>query len=120
MKKASSVSEYLAGQPPKTRAALQRLRRVIKDTLPNDAEEIISYGMPAYKVGSGRALLYFAGFKNHCSLFPGSTTPVRKFAKELAGFKTTPGTIQFTLDRPLPDALVRKIVRARLAEKKTS
>lgn len=109
--KAVTVDEYLARlEWEQGRAALERLRAVIREEAP-DAQECISYGMPGYKQNG--YLLGFAAFKNHCSLFPGGTA--QDFSEELSGFKTSKGTIQFTPENPIPDSLVRRIVRARLA-----
>jgi uncharacterized protein YdhG (YjbR/CyaY superfamily) len=117
MKKYATVEEYLAGQTPEFRKALNALRTTIRSALPKDAEERISYGMPAFYVGPGRPVCYYSAFKNHMSLFPGSSATLKRFSKELKGFKTGAGTVQFTVDKPLPAALVNKIVKARLAEK---
>ncbi|MCW5940845.1 MAG: DUF1801 domain-containing protein [Fimbriimonadaceae bacterium] len=106
----TTVDEYLAEVPSEdARRTLERLRAIVRDEAP-DAEETMSYGMPAYTQNG--PVVYFAAFKNHCSLFPGTTT--EEFADALAGYKTSKGTIQFTPDRPLPEDLVRTIVRRRL------
>ena len=108
----SDIDAYLATLSPDKRAALQKLRRTIKAAAP-DAEECISYRMPAFR-SSGRLLVAYAGFTNHCSLFPcGSVEP---FAKELARYETATGTIRFDPKKGLPVSLVRKIVKARVAE----
>ena len=108
---AASVDEYLAGLDQEwARASLTRLRELVREEAP-DAQECISYGMPGYKWHG--MLVYFAAFKNHCSFFPGGH--VGQFSDELSGFKTSKGTIQFTESNPLPEELVRKIVRQRLA-----
>lgn len=106
----ATVDEYLDQLPSdEVRGALARLRAIIRDEAP-DAEETISYGMPAFKQMG--AVAYFAAFKHHCSFFPGST--LEEFADRLVDFKTSKGTIQFTPDRPLPEDLVRAIVRRRI------
>lgn len=106
-----SVDEYLAGIPSEAaRASLVRLREIIREEVPN-AQETISYGIPSYKLNG--YLVGFAAFKNHCSFFPGHT--VANFADRLTGFKTSAGTIQFRPDHPLPEPLVREILRARVA-----
>lgn len=108
----ADIDAYLATLSPDKRAALQTLRRTIKMAAPG-AEECVSYRMPAFR-HNGRLLVAYAGFKSHCSLFPcGSTKP---FAQELAGYETSKGTIRFDPKRGLPVALVRKIVKARIAE----
>ena len=108
----ADIDAYLATQSPANRAALRRLRRTILETA-RGAEECVSYRMPAFRHG-GRLLVAYAGFKNHCSLFPcGSTKP---FAKDLAGYETSKGTIRFDPKKGLPVSLVRTIVKARIAE----
>jgi len=118
MKKASSVpnsvDEYLARVPEPARSTLQRTREVIRSAAPPEATEGISYGMPALKYKG--SLVYYAAFKDHCSLFPGSGTVLATFKKELAGYRTSKGTLQFPLDKPLPVGLLKKIVKARVAE----
>lgn len=107
-----TVDEYLESLPVDVRFVLTQLRKTIKSTAPK-AEESISYGMPAYKYHG--ALVYFAAFKNHCSFFPGSSQVVKVY-EELKSFKTAKGTIQFTIDKPLPVTIVKKIVKARMKE----
>jgi uncharacterized protein YdhG (YjbR/CyaY superfamily) len=112
----ASVDEYLARVPwDAARDALAKLREIIKDELP-DASEGISYRVPTYKLNGFIASM--AAFKNHCSFFPGHT--VNEFAEELKGFKLRKGTIQFTPDKPLPEKLVRAILRARADENRTT
>lgn len=109
--KAATVDEYLAQLDwAEGRVALERLRAIVREEAP-DAEECISYGMPGYKKNG--YLLGFAAFKNHCSFFPGGTA--QDFADELTGFKTSKGTIQFSPESPIPEPLVRRIIRARVA-----
>jgi uncharacterized protein YdhG (YjbR/CyaY superfamily) len=81
--------------------------------VPRDAEEIISYRIPAFK--HKRVLVWFAAFANHCSLFP-TAAVIQQFKNELKGFSTSKGTIQFPLDTPLPKPLIKRIVAARVAE----
>jgi len=107
-----TVDDYLAQVASETaRQALIRLRAIIRDEIP-DAEELIKYGIPSYKQAG--YVVSFAAYKKHCSLFPGHT--VRDFTEELKGYKTAKGTIQFLPDSPLPESLVRAIVRARRDE----
>ena len=108
-----TVDEYMAGVPPKFRAVLQRLRKTIKAAAP-DAEEVISYRMPAYRQNG--MLIYFAAFKDHCSLFGVSHTIRRKFSPELKPFVAGKGTYQFTPEHPIPADLVTRIVKTRVAE----
>ena len=108
-----TVDEYLASVPPESRIALQRLRKIIKAAAP-DAEEVISYHMPAFRQNG--ILVYIAAFKDHCSFFVGSPKIRRQFAAELKPFAAGKGTFHFTPDRPLPARLVTRIVKARIAE----
>ena len=108
----TKINEYLKALPEEVQLVLKKLRQTIKSVAP-DAEELIRYGMPAFKQHC--MLVYFAAFKNHCSFFPGSVQIVDKH-EELKGFKTSKGTIQFTIDKPIPVALVKKIVKARVEE----
>ena len=110
---ARDVDEYLAAVPPDQRAALEKLRKIVRAAAPK-ATEGISYGMPGFKYLG--ALVYFAAFKNHCSFFPASGKLIRAHQRELAGYETAKGTIRFTVDKPLPAALVKKLVKARVAE----
>jgi len=109
---AKDVGEYLATVPPNQRAALERLRRIIRAAAPK-ATETISYGMPAYKYFG--PLVYFAAFKNHCSFFPGSAI-LKRFRRELGRYQTSKGTIRFTADQPLPTTLVKALIRARMSQ----
>ena len=111
MKTFRSVDAYLRAVAPAQRAALQRLRKTIKAVVP-EATEVISYGMPTLKYGKWR--VHFAAFKDHCSLFM-STYLTKALKKDLAPYQTGKGTIRFTPEKPLPAALVRKLVKARLA-----
>jgi uncharacterized protein YdhG (YjbR/CyaY superfamily) len=107
------VEAYLAKVPAEQRAALEKLRKAIKSAAPK-AEELISYGMPAYKYRG--VLAYFAAFKNHCSFFPAGKLILKMFERELEEFDVSGGTIRFTADKPLPATLVRKIVKARIKQ----
>ena len=110
----SDVDDHLAALPPDQRAALEHVRATIRAAAPA-ATEAISYGMPAFKQ-DGRGLVGYAAFKAHCSLFPMSSAVIADLAGELEGYATSKGTIRFTPGKPLPDALITRIVRARLAE----
>jgi len=112
--KPATVEEYLAAVPEKPRAALERLRRLVREAAP-EATEGIAWQMPAVKA-HGRWLVGYAVFKDHCSFFPMSGALVEVFAEDLQGFVTTKGTIHFTPEQPLPAALVKKMVKARLEE----
>ncbi len=111
---AADVDAYLATVPEQQRAALQHLRETVKAAAP-DAVETISYSMPAFR-HNGRVLVYYAAFKDHCSLFPASGAVFDSLAAELAAYRTSKGTIQFTAEQPLPDELVRRVVAIRLEQ----
>jgi uncharacterized protein YdhG (YjbR/CyaY superfamily) len=108
------IDAYLATLPADQREALQRLRAQIARLVP-DAEETISYGMPAFKL-RGRAVVWFAAWKAHCSLYPLTGTFLEAHADALKGYRRTKGSLHFTPDHPLPQALVERLVRARLAD----
>ncbi len=109
------VEAYLAALAPSERAALERLRSTIRVLLPEDASEGIAYQMPAF-YAHGKFLVSYAAFKSHLSLFPASGTVMEKLGEELRSHFSGKGTLRFTVDRPLPDDLVREIVRIRLQE----
>lgn len=113
MKKASSVDEYLAGVPEPARSSLDRIRATIRSVVPPEATETISYGIPTFKYKG--SLVGYAAFSNHCSLFPMGSSAIEVFKDELKNFQTSKGTIRFTVDKPLPAALVKKLVKARIA-----
>ena len=111
-----NVDEYLAGVPEPARSTLKKVRAVIRSAVPAEATECISYGMPAFKHKG--VLVWFAAFSDHCSLFP-TASVIEAFRKELKSFSTSKGTIQFPADKPLPVALVKKLVKARVAQIKS-
>ena len=111
---ADDVSRYLAAQPPRARRYLRQIRASIRAVAPN-ATESITYRIPTFKL-DGRPFIYCAGFRDHVSLYPMTGVIRRKFAAELKRFKTSTGTVQFSLEKPLPLGLVRRLVKARLAE----
>jgi len=108
-----TVDEYLATVPEPARSTLQKIRAAIRSAVPPEATEGISYGMPMFKQNG--VLVWFAAFANHCSFFP-TAGVIAAFKNELKAFPTSKGTIQFPVDRPLPAALVRRMVKARLAQ----
>ncbi len=110
------VDEYLDRVPKRARATLQKMRAAIRSAVPPEALEIISYRMPAFK--HKRVLVWFGAFSNHCSLFP-TASVVAMFKNELQGFATSKGTIQFPIDKPLPIGLIKKMVKARVAQIET-
>jgi len=113
MKRFDSVTEYLKAVPPAPRALLRKVRQTIKAAAPK-ATEVISYGIPGYKHHG--MLVYFAAFKNHCSLFGVGAALMKTHQKALARYKKSKGTIQFTVEQPLSLALVRTLVKARVKE----
>ena len=111
--KATDVESYLAACPEPHRTTLEKLHATIRSVVPEETTEVMSYGMPTFKYKGG--LVAYAAFKEHCSFFPLSGRLVEEFAEELKGYKTSKGTIQFPVDKPLPAALVKKMVRAKMA-----
>lgn len=107
------VDAYLAGVPPRQRAALERLRRIIRAAAP-EAEEVISYRIPAYKQDG--MLVGFAAAENHCTFHLMSTEIMKPWVDRLAGYSLGRGSIRFAADEPLPASLVTKLVKARLGE----
>ncbi len=115
MKKAApkTVSAYLAGLPLSSRKALKNLRAIIKKAAP-EAEEVLSYQMPAFRQNG--ILVYYAGFKDHLSLFVASYGVLKAFKKELKHYLSGKATLRFTAEKPLPAVLVRKLIKARVKE----
>ena len=109
-----TVDEYLASVPEPARSTLNKVRAAIRSAMPPDAIEAISYGIPAVKYKG--VLLWYAAFSNHCSLFPGPSV-IKAFKNELKDFQVSKGTIRFPVDKPLSATLVKKLVKARMAEK---
>ena len=107
-----SVDDYLASVPEPARSHFSKIRAAIRSAVPDEATETISYGIPAFK--HKKVLVWFAAFSEHCSLFP-TASVIEKFKNELKDFSTSKGTIHFPLDKPVPTALIRKIVKARIA-----
>src|ERR1700688_2641187 len=108
-----NVDEYLAGVPQPARSTLNKIRVAIRSAVPSEATETISYGIPAFKHKG--VLVWFAAFSNHCSFFP-TASVIEAFQNELKGFSTSKGTIPFPTDKPLPAALVKKMVQMRVAQ----
>ena len=113
MKTFKDTTSYIRSQPKNIQSILRKMRATIKKAAPN-ATEKISYGMPSFNQNG--YLVYFAAFKKHISLFPASSRTRKSFGKELEKYKGGKGTIQFPLDKPLPWALIRKIVLFRAKE----
>jgi uncharacterized protein YdhG (YjbR/CyaY superfamily) len=113
-KKPETIDDYLANVKPGHRKTLQKLRQTIQTAMPT-AEECISYGIPAFRVNR-RLLVFFGAWANHCALYPGSAATLKNFRNELRNFQTSKGTIRFSPDKPMPVALVKKLLKARIAE----
>ena len=112
--KAKTIDEYLARTNPEQRAVLEKVRKAIHAAAPG-AEEYIGYGLAGFKF-NGRPLVYFGAWEKHCALYAASPTTQRKFEPELKGFEVSKGKIRFTPKKPLPLSLVKKLVKARIAE----
>ncbi|HVA51699.1 MAG TPA: DUF1801 domain-containing protein [Pirellulales bacterium] len=108
------IDDYLATIDEPKRATLQRLRRTILSIIP-DADECISYGMPAFRL-HGKVIAGFAAFKNHLTYVPHSGSVLDKLPNELANYVTSQGALRFAIDRPLPKSLVKKLIAVRLRE----
>ncbi len=108
-----TVDEYFDRLQEPALSALYKMREAIQSTVPSEAVEFISYGVPAFKLK--RVLVWYAAFANHCSLFPTNAVIVA-FKDELKGFSTSKGTIHFPLDKPMPVALIKKLVKTRVEQ----
>ena len=108
------IDEYLAALDAPKRTTLQRLRQTILGIIP-EAEECISYGMPAFRL-EGKVIAGFAAFKNHLAYLPHSGSVFGELADDLAGYESTPGSLHFPIDRPLPKGLVKKLIPTRLKD----
>ena len=109
-----NTDEYLAAVPELARGTLNKIRAAIRAAAPAEATEAIGYGMPTFRYKG--ALVGFAAFSNHCSFFPMSGSVIEAFQSELKDYETSKGTIRFPVDKPLPAALVKKLVKARVAQ----
>jgi uncharacterized protein YdhG (YjbR/CyaY superfamily) len=109
-----NVDEYLAGVPEPARTTLNKIRAIIRSVVPPEATEYISYGMPAFQYKG--PLFAYAAFKDHCSLFPMGSSVIVAFKEELKGFETAKGTIRFPVDKPPAATLIKKLVKARIAQ----
>ena len=108
------IDEYLAALDEPKRTTLQRLRQTIHAVV-SDAEECVSYGMPGFRM-EGKVIAGFAAFKDHLSYLPHSGSVIGALGDELAGYQGTPGSLHFPIERPLPKALVKKLIAVRLSE----
>jgi len=106
----NEIDEYINQFPKNVQQQLQKLRKIIKQTVPN-AEEFISYKMPAYKVHE--CLVYFAGYKNHVGFYP-TGSGIAAFENELGSYKYSKGAVQFPIDEPLPEDLITRMVKHRI------
>jgi uncharacterized protein YdhG (YjbR/CyaY superfamily) len=109
-----TIDEYIATFLKEVQDVLEKIRSAIRESAP-EAEEAISYGIPAFRLNGSRDSVYFAGWKNHIGFYP-TPSGIEAFKKELAPFKQEKGSVQFPLDKPIPYDLVKKIVRYRVTE----
>jgi uncharacterized protein YdhG (YjbR/CyaY superfamily) len=116
-RKFGTVHEYTKESPRSVRDPLQELRRVISESAP-ETKETMSYGIPTFDL-NGRHLVHFAAYKNHIGFYP-TSSGIEAFKKELSPFKTSRGTVQFPLDKPVPFDLVKRIVKFRVEENKSN
>jgi uncharacterized protein YdhG (YjbR/CyaY superfamily) len=112
----AGVEAYLAKVPEPARTTLQKVRATIRSVVPAEATEGLSYGMPAFRYKG--ALVAYAAFKDHCSFFPMQASLLEEMKDELKNYRTSKGTLQFPQDEPLPAALLKKMVKLRVAENK--
>ncbi len=110
----ADVEAYLAAVPEPARSTLEKVRATIRSVVPPETSEALSYGMPSFRYKGG--LVAYAAFKDHCSFFPMNASLIDTFKDELKGYRTSKGTLQFPLDKPLPVALVKKMVKTRIAD----
>lgn len=110
--KFKTVDEYFSDLPARTKSVLRKMRAIIKEVVPQ-AEEVISYNMPAFKQNG--ILVWYAVHKQHIGFYP-TPGPIKTFAQELRQYKTSKGAIQFPIDKPIPISLVKKIVRSRVKQ----
>jgi uncharacterized protein YdhG (YjbR/CyaY superfamily) len=113
----NTVDEYLARVPEPARSTLQNVRAVIRSIVPPETTEVLSYGIPTFRYKRG--LVSYAAFKDHCSFFPLGASVLDAFEDQLKPYRAAKGTLHFPLDKPLPSALIRRIVKARLAQNET-
>jgi uncharacterized protein YdhG (YjbR/CyaY superfamily) len=113
-----TADEYLANVPEPARGTLRKVRAAIRSVVPAETMEEISYRIPAFRIETPKykgMFMWYAAFSDHCSLFP-TASVIKAFKEELKGYRVSKGTIHFPLDKPLPAALLKKLVKARLAQ----
>ena len=110
------LENYLAGASKPAHRHLKEMRAAIRSVVPKEAKEVMSYGIPAFK--SEKIIVWYAAFAKHCSLFP-TASVIADFKAELKPYSISKGTIQFPLDKPLPISLIKRIVKARVAQLET-
>lgn len=111
----AAVDAYLARIPEPARSTLEKVRATIRIAAPKDATELLSYGIPTFR-HNGRNIVSYAAFKKHCSFFPMQASLIDEMQHELKNYRTSKGTLQFPVDRPLPATLVKKMVKLRVFE----
>jgi uncharacterized protein YdhG (YjbR/CyaY superfamily) len=109
----NTVDAYLASVPEPARGTLNKVRAAIRAVVPAETTEVISYRIPAFRYKG--VLVWYAAFSDHCSLFP-TASVIKKFKDDLKNFRVSKGTIHFPVDKPLPAALLKRMVKARIAE----
>ena len=112
-----TVDKYLAMVPEPARSTLNKIRNLVRSLVPAHASEVISYRIPAFKIDTPKhkgMIVWYAAFADHCSLFP-TASVIDKFKEELKGYRLSKGTIQFPVNKPLPAALLKRMVKARLS-----
>lgn len=110
----TDIDEYLKNVAPPQKVVLDKVRKIVRQIVP-DAEEVIGYGVPAFKY-TKQPLIYMAAFKNHMSIYPAYDTMIDAIGEELGKFRTGKGTFQFTATNSMPDSIIQKIIHFRLAE----
>jgi uncharacterized protein YdhG (YjbR/CyaY superfamily) len=109
-----AIEAYLTKAPEPARRMLEEIRAIVRANAPAETTEVFSYGMPGFRYKG--PLLWYGAMKNHCGFYPGSPPMIRSLAEELKSYKTTKGAIQFPIGKPVPAALVKKIVKLRVKE----
>lgn len=118
MRNESTVAQYMADTPPAARRALKAIHTAIKSVAPGVTERI-SYGIPTFEL-DGKYLLYMAAFKEHVSVYPVTAGMVARYADDISKYRSGKGTLRFPLDKPLPVALIKKLAKVRVEERRAS